>query len=101
MIRVDKSPIHGEGLFSCEDIKSGQRILITHFYSEQHEDWVNITPNCMYNHSFSPNCQSITVTQNGNKLKFLYSLKIINNNEELLVDFTKDKDLEQPEKEWK
>lgn len=101
MIRVDFSPIHGKGLFCCGSITSEQEIAVTHFYSNKHKDWVNLTPNCMYNHSFEPNCESFTTLDDGVKIKILRSLRDISHGEELLVDFSKDKDLEQPESSWK
>jgi SET domain-containing protein len=51
----------------------------------------------MYNHSKNANCESVTEGRS----KILVSTKKIEIGEEILVDFTKDKDLEQPQEGWK
>ena len=58
--------------------------------------WLNLIPNCSYNHSVEANCHSLTLGD----YKYLVTLREIGVGEELLVDYNKDKDLEQPKKEW-
>ena len=50
----------------------------------------------MYNHSKNANCASTTE----GPYKFLVCVVDIKSGEELLIDFTKDKDLEQPQEGW-
>jgi SET domain-containing protein len=58
--------------------------------------WINIKPNHMYNHSVKANCSSVTK----DKVKYLVALSDIKKGDELLVDYTKDRDLEQPQNGW-
>tara|TARA_A100001515_G_C4570326_1_gene209511 strand:+ start:444 stop:743 length:300 start_codon:yes stop_codon:yes gene_type:complete len=98
MFEYKKSPIHGNGIFATEKIKPEQKLFQTHVIAHGFDlEWVNIKPNCMYNHSKNANCKSVTE----GSYKFLMSITEIQIGEELLVDFTEDKDLEQPQKDWK
>ncbi len=98
MFEYKESPIHGNGIFATEVISSQKRLFQTHVIAHGFDlEWVNIKPNCMYNHSKNANCKSVTE----GKHKFLVSTKEIQMGDELLVDFTKDKDLEQPQEDWK
>jgi len=104
---IDKSPIHGNGLFASEGLEGGDFITKTHFFMKNYHrkignGWVNIKPDCMYNHSEKPNCISKTErTPDGQLQKNLYATTTIVEGQELLVDFRKDKDLEQPEEDWR
>ena len=95
-----KSPIHGNGIFATEDIPSGTELFQTHVMDSDLLDmpiWGNMQPNCLYNHSaVNANC----VSKTRGKFKFLLSIKDIKGGEELLVDYAKDEDLQQPEKWW-
>jgi SET domain-containing protein len=110
---VQKSPIHGNGVFATENIAAEVTLFETHvrgapdgralrhkrkfFVSVDIGDWVNISPNCQYNHSKkNTNCRSET----RGRFKFLVTLREIQKGEELLVDFTLDTDLEQPREGW-
>jgi len=94
---VRESPIHGTGLFSLRDIKEGTPLFITHIQVTEIEGmWTNLDPNCMYNHSKAANC--ISKTERGRK--FLVAKRNIKTGEEILVDYTEDLDLEQPQKNW-
>tara|TARA_B100000579_G_C22740594_1_gene808903 strand:- start:271 stop:579 length:309 start_codon:yes stop_codon:yes gene_type:complete len=102
MFYVDKSEIHGNGIFASQDIAKGELITKTHYYHKGFRLWVNIKPDCMYNHSIkNANCESITKKSRLNASKYLHAIKRIKKNEELLVNFFKDLDLEQPETDWK
>ena len=107
---IDKSPIHGKGIFASKRFEKGDFITKTHVLIENWRGkigngWVNIKPNCMYNHSARANCVSVTEKiiddQVGQLQKNLYALGVIVGGEELLVDFAKDDDLEQPREGWK
>ena len=90
------SSIHGKGLFATKDIPAEAVIHRTHIMSWL--GWINIIPNSKYNHSEEEeNCRIDT----DEEFKRLVSLRDIKQGEELLVDYKKDKDLEQPEKGWK
>tara|TARA_Y100000114_G_C11753134_1_gene325468 strand:+ start:1896 stop:2195 length:300 start_codon:yes stop_codon:yes gene_type:complete len=98
MISFSKSLCHGKGLIATEDIKNKQDIHVTHIWDYEHKMWVNIKPNCMYNHSKEKENCEINTRQD---LKILVASKNIESGKELFVDYTKDKDLEQPEEDWK
>ena len=93
---VQKSPIHGEGVFAAKNIAADVTLFETHVMGPAGV-WVNISPNCQYNHSKkNTNCRSET----RGRFKFLITIREIEKGEELLVDFTKDPDLEQPQEGW-
>ena len=91
-----ESHIHGKGIFALCDIEKGSTLFETHI-KNNFGCWMNLDPNYKYNHSVSnTNCISSTKGQT----KFLVAKKNIKIGEELLVDYTKDGDLEQPQKGW-
>jgi SET domain-containing protein len=93
---VQKSPIHGNGVFATENIAAEITLFETHVLGTT-DRWVNISPNCQYNHSKkNTNCRSETK----GRFKFLVTIREIEKGEELLVDFTLDTDLEQPQEGW-
>jgi hypothetical protein len=99
MFEVKKSPIHGNGIFATQNIPTGTSLFQTHRLNIGNlvrGKWINIKPNCMYNHSINANCKSVTTSRH----KLLVSIGDIKRGEEFLVDFTKDKDLEQPQEGW-
>ena len=90
-----ESPVHGNGIFAIADIEKHTVLFETHLLDSPL--WVNIKPNCSYNHSRdNENCSSVTK----GKVKFLVTLDDIKEGEELLVDYTKDGHLEQPQEGW-
>ena len=101
---VKESPIHGNGLFALCDIEQGVALFETHIMEPAPDgvpkewiSWNNLIPNCMYNHSKTKaNCISET---DGNR-KILVTKINIKAGEELLADYTKDPDNEQPTKGW-
>ena len=89
------SSIHGKGLFATKDIPAEAVIHRTHIMSWL--GWINIIPNSKYNHSEEEeNCRIDT----DEEFKRLVSIRDIKQGEELLVNYKKDKDLEQPDKGW-
>jgi len=98
VVSLKESACHGVGLIANKNLSQGEPIHITHAWSDRYDEWVNIIPNCLYNHSqVKENCEIKT----HKPLKTLYVLKNIKKGEELFLDYTKDTDLEQPEKNWK
>jgi len=97
MVKLAVSSVEGIGLLAAQFIKKGTDIQRTHFFIDS-MGWLNLMPNCQYNHSAkNKNCEIIT--REGTK--YLVSLKDIEIGEEILVDYTKDNDLEQPQGGWK
>ena len=93
---LKKSEVHGKGIFASRDLTANQVLFETHRKTSGALKWANLIPNCSYNHSSSPNCQSLTLGD----FKYLVTLVEIKEGEELLVDYSKDKDLEQPQEGW-
>ena len=93
---LKRSDVHGKGIFASKDIGANAVLFETHRKTSGALKWANLIPNCSYNHSSSPNCQSLTLGD----FKYLVTLVEIKEGEELLVDYSKDKDLEQPQEGW-
>ena len=98
VVSYKASDCHGKGLIVNEDLPEGKFIHVTHVWTNKYNTWTNVMPNCMYNHSKVNENSEIKTIDN---TKILVTLKKIAAGEEIFVDFTKDKDLEQPEKDWK
>ena len=91
-----QSKVQGKGIFATIDLEANKVLFQTHKKTSGALELINLTPNCSYNHSAKPNCHSLTLGD----YKYLVTLRKIENREELLVDYKKDKDLEQPEEGW-
>ena len=91
-----ESKVHGKGIFAKETIPANKVLFETHKKTSGALEWANLMPNFMYNHSDEPNCRSLTLGD----FKYLVTLREVKEGEELLVDYTKDKDLEQPQEGW-
>ena len=91
-----QSKVQGKGVFATKDLEANKVLFETHKKTSGALEWINLIPNCSYNHSAKPNCHSLTLGD----YKYLVTLRKIENREELLVDYKKDKDLEQPEEDW-
>jgi len=98
MIKYHQSSCEGSGLIAAQNIEPNTFICDTHFLSPHVPGlWINITPNCLYNHSKKyENCKIVT----SGDVKSLYTIKKIKAGEELFIDYTKDRELEQPEEQW-
>jgi len=123
---LNDSEIQGVGLFAKRDITAGEFLQYTHVYHPKYEDWVSLDPNYKYNHSAeNENCEVVvdekasityddpnwqhprapaatsrTICAETPSFK-LVALKNILENEELLVNYTKNELLEQPKEGWK
>jgi len=98
LVNFKQSPCHGDGLIAEENIEADTFVWNTHLtFPEIKGLWINITPNCLYNHSKKyENCKIVT----SGDVKSLYTIKKIKAGEELFIDYTKDRELEQPEEQW-
>ena len=101
---IKSSETHGHGLFAIADIEKDTLLHVTHVHKELINkeyiscEWVNLKPNNRYNHSKEKeNCKIVT----DHLTKGIVTLRDITQGEELLVDYTKDLTLEQPECDWK
>ena len=90
------SRVHGKGLFTVRPLPEGKVLFETHKRTEGAFEWLNLVPNCSYNHSLEPNCQSLTIGE----FKYLMTIRDIAGGEELLVAYRQDEDLEQPADGW-
>ena len=77
------SKVHGKGIFAVRDLEKGKRLFETHSSVADVMQWVNLVPNCSYNHSDEPNCGSVT----DGKWKYLVTLRDIKEGEELTEDY--------------
>jgi len=96
LVKLSSSSVEGVGLVAAQFIKKKTNIQRTHWLLKG-EGWLNLMPNCQYNHSIeNENCEIVT----NEGTKYLVSLRDIEVGEEILVDYTKDSDLEQPQAGW-
>ena len=97
LVSLEDSEIHGVGLIAKEDILKNTFIHHTHVYHPRYKAWVNLVPNYRYNHSKeNENCHILVQ----DKVMEMFTSKDIHAGEELLVDYTKNEFLEQPQEEW-
>ena len=89
-----KSNIHGIGVFTPILLKKGDIIGVSHAY---YEGYWYMTTHGYYNHSKNPNC----VIETKDNINIIIANEDIQGGEELTADYTKQLDLEQPEKDWK
>lgn len=83
-VYIDRSPIHGMGLFAKVPIKSGHDFGITHVVDARFENGYIRTPfGGFINHSFTPNCQ---VYEDGDTLH-IRTIKYVDKGSELTLDY--------------
>ena len=75
---LKRSDVHGKGIFASKDIGANAVLFETHRKTSGALKWANLIPNCSYNHSSSPNCQSLTLGD----FKYLVTLVEIKEGEE-------------------
>ena len=90
------SDVHGQGIFATESLPANKVLFETHKKTSGAFEWLNLVPNCSYNHSNEPNCRSLTLGD----FKYLVTLNEVQEGEELVVDYRKDRDLKQTKKSW-
>ena len=95
-VSIRPSKIEGVGIFANEDIQESTIIQKTHFNHKEY-GWTKLIPNCKYNHSkFNANCKLVE----NNQYKELVTLRSINKDEEILVNYNDCPELELPEEDW-
>jgi len=95
-VSIRPSKIEGIGIFANEDIEESTTIQKTHFNHKEH-GWINLIPNNKFNHSkLNANCMLIE----NNQYKELITLRSINKDEEILVNYNDCPELELPEEGW-
>lgn len=90
---IRPSPIHGNGVFAKKNLKKGE-FINTHF--EPGEKITDFGANL--NHCSSPNARSTKQDDGGYKT---HAQKNIAKDDEVTLDYTTNKNLEQPQKGWK
>ena len=90
--RIGKSSIEGNGVIATTHIKKDE------FINPAFLPGMRITEfGAHLNHSYKPNA----ITRKIEDYRLTYSLFNIDPGEEITVDYTVNKDLEQPQKDWK
>lgn len=93
---IAKSKIHGVGVISKRTYEPGDLIGIALYWGEKHYPQTT-TFGANINHSYSPNAE----TRNEGEYYKTYAIEKIFPGDEIVVDYTVNKDLEQPEDDWK
>jgi len=94
--KIDKSNIHGKGVIATKKLKKGDFINVALFRA--HDNYYDTTVfGAHLNHSYSPNAR----TRFEGEYYRTYAISDIEPGDEITVDYTKNKELEQPEPEWK
>ena len=95
MWEVSKSPIHGVGVYSTIDIPAGTNLGVAHVKKPNGRyDITELGHN--HNHSYNPNCVNKMI----DNVRYLFAIDDIPAHSEITVDYTKQKDLEQPKPGW-
>lgn len=89
------SKIQGHGLIARKKIPKGTCLGMTHKVNENNE-WEKLIPVGDYNHSFKPN--AIILNKEG--YKELVTIEDLDEGDEIVVDYTKQTDLQQPDPLW-
>lgn len=94
--KIDDSDIHGKGVIATKKFGKGDFINVALYKVK--DNWFDTTKfGAHLNHSYSPNAR----TRFEEDRYRTYSTSNINPGDEITVDYTKNKDLEQPEDDWK
>ena len=90
---IRPSPIHGHGVFAKKPFRKGD-FINTHF----HPNYDITEFGSHMNHSMNPSAKSIKSKDYSFKT---YANRDIQDGEEITLDYRQNKDLEQPEEDWK
>ena len=93
--KIGASNIHGKGAFATKKFRPGENINVALF--KIHDNYYDTTNfGAHLNHSSKPNAR----TRFEGGLYRTYASIDIEPDDEITVDYTKNKDLEQPEDDW-
>ena len=93
-LELKPSPIAGNGIYADEPITKGALIGRTGDYVRDRYDPTQLGK--FHNHSATPNCHSIKKKNS----RYLIALNVIEQGDELTVDYTLQPELEQPMDDW-
>jgi SET domain-containing protein len=93
--KVDDSKIHGKGVFAEKKIKKGDNINVA-LYKIKNDLFYTTQFGAHLNHSSKPNAR----TRFEGDYYRTYAMSDIEPDDEITVDYTKNKELEQPEDDW-
>lgn len=86
---IERSEIHGHGLFASKDIPSGTNLGISHILIDDDGELVRTPLGGFYNHSETPNCAKKQINNTRNTISWsLISLRDIKAGEEITVNYT-------------
>ncbi len=94
--RIDFSEIDGKGVFATKKIKAGQFINVA-LYKDENDLHNTTIFGAHINHSSKPNAR----TRFEGDYYRTYSIGKIEPDEEITIDYRKNKSLEQPEDTWR
>lgn len=84
-LTIAESPIEGLGLFATKLIEANTNLGITHIKDDRFVDgYIRTALGSFFNHSENPNCKVV----HENDFIYLWTLKDIQINEEILVTYT-------------
>ena len=89
-LKLNKSKIHGFGLFANEEIPKNTVLGISHVSHDCFENgWIRTPLGGFYNHSEKPNCEIVDAhLDNKTPVKILQTIKEIKVDEELTCTYT-------------
>ena len=93
--KIGDSKIHGKGVMAGKKMKNGDYINVA-LYKTKNNIYDTTQFGAHLNHSYQPNAR----TRNEGDFYRTYAIADINPNDEITVDYTKNKELEQPGKDW-
>lgn len=96
--KIKDSDIHGKGVFASKKINKGEHINVALYRVQGDNDWHDTTEfGAHLNHSYKPNAR----TRYEGDLYRTYAISDIEPDDEITVDYRKNRDLEQPKEGWK
>jgi len=96
---IGPSKIQGTGIFASEQVPKGTNLGAAHIRRDG--EYIFTPFGKYYNHSSDPNCASVLEgSVDENYSRSLVALKDLSPNEEIVVDYTLQPELEQPTEDW-
>ena len=85
-VTIKRSPIHGLGLFSVEEISKGELLGMIHYPTIDGNDVIRTPLGGFGNHSDDPNCEKIVAPQDGSW--WIRTIRDIGADEEITWKYT-------------